>query len=449
MITINLINEHQTVIPPLSPFEKMIHTLQKTEHHIISLIVLSSEEIQALNHQYRNKNKPTNVLSFPFQAPPHIPSEMYEDLGDIFICPKIIQTEADEQKKSFSDHFYHICLHGLLHLLKYDHMEEEEAAIMENLEIKLLKTIHINNPYDHTTNTNSNSKGRNIIMGNDNNANGGQHNLHHSLSWLEKITKNFTLPASEADLLSLINAMHKRNTIDDDLKTMLIGVLNLANLHVRDIMIPRTQMVMVEQTLSCDELSKFVANSEHTRLPIYNHEKDEVIGILHAKDLLQLHYDKGNTSLTDIMRDVTFIPDSKRLDQLLQDFRNSQSHMAIVVDEYGAISGLITIEDILEEIVGDIEDEFDRKINHIAQDPKDPNSFIVNAITELDDFNDYFDTTYDHNDIDTIGGLVMQYLEHVPEEGEFITLDGLCLTVFKADKRRILQLKVTRDNTDV
>jgi magnesium and cobalt transporter len=270
----------------------------------------------------------------------------------------------------------------------------------------------------------------------------------HSRSWIEKIAQNILTPHSHEDLLDIINDAAKKQVIDDESKEMISGVLNISTMHVRDIMVPRSQMVTLSINMTPDELISETVSSSHTRVPVFNDTRDDIVGILHAKDMLKLlHASTGQETpiINEILRPATFVPESKRLDSLLKEFKSSHNHLAIVVDEYGSISGLITIEDILEEIVGNIEDEFDEE-EHRIQKVSD-SEFHVEAITELDEFNDYFDSGFNNIEIDTIGGLILQSIEHLPEPGETITLGNFTFTVLNADKRKINTLCVTLNET--
>ncbi|MFZ9036179.1 MAG: HlyC/CorC family transporter [Francisellaceae bacterium] len=268
-----------------------------------------------------------------------------------------------------------------------------------------------------------------------------------SHSWLEKIAANILMPHNKEDFLSLVDLAVKKGTIEPQARDMIQGVMEVSETQVRDIMIPRTQMVTLNIEMSQQEILNGVVSSAHTRLPVFNEERDDIIGILHAKDMLQFFhlstpFDKN--TFIKALRPAVFVPESKKLDALLRDFKSGHNHLAIVVDEYGAIAGLITIEDILEEIVGDIEDEFDEIHTMITR--LDDNLYQVNALTEIEEFNDYFDCYIDDSEADTIGGLIVNALEHVPGSGETIDLEGFTFSVTQADRRRVLSLEVSRIN---
>ena len=233
-------------------------------------------------------------------------------------------------------------------------------------------------------------------------------------------------------------------------KQMLSGVLEVAETQVRDVMIPRSQMVVIENEQSLDEMLAVIIGSGHSRFPVIGEDRDEVLGILLAKDLLKFFGDTSEKSLKidDYLRPVSVIPESKRLNALLKEFRDSHNHMAIVVDEYGGVSGLLTIEDVLEEIVGEIDDEHDREEAKYIQPDKDADGkpcFAVRALTRIEDFNDYFGCELtEEEDYDTIGGLVMHELGRLPRLGEKLRYGGFEFRVTRADRRRIDLLLVIR-----
>lgn len=238
-------------------------------------------------------------------------------------------------------------------------------------------------------------------------------------------------------------------------KDMLTGVLDVAETQVRDVMIPRSQMVVIEQDHSLEQMMSVILGSGHSRFPVIGEDRDEILGILLAKDLLKFFGDAGNRELNidDYLRPVSVIPESKRLNALLKEFRDSHSHMAIVVDEYGGVSGLLTIEDVLEEIVGEIDDEHDPEEVEFILPDKDIDGrpcFAVRALTRIEDFNEYFGCDLsEEEDFDTIGGLVMHELGRLPRLGEKLRYDGFEFRVTRADRRRIDTLQVVRLVQDV
>jgi magnesium and cobalt transporter len=250
-------------------------------------------------------------------------------------------------------------------------------------------------------------------------------------------------PKNQSELLEVIDDAKQRQIIDHKTKEMIKGVLDVSNLRVRDIMIPRSQMVTLCLHQSVDEILPQIIESTHSRFPVITEDKDHIVGLLLAKDLLKFGFSQqaDDFKIEDILREAVVVPESKRLDTLLKEFRCQRYHMAIVVDEYGGVSGLVTIEDILEVIVGEIEDEFDdidaEEIRQIGK-----KTYTVNALTSIDDFNNYFATDYNTEEQDTIGGLLIHELGHLPGRGESINIGEYKFKVTNADSRRLIQLQV-------
>ena len=238
--------------------------------------------------------------------------------------------------------------------------------------------------------------------------------------------------------------------LDPDEKSMLTGVLEVSETQVRDVMVPRSQMVVIDVNQSLEEMLEVIVDSGHSRFPVIGEDRDEVLGVLLAKDLLRY---LGNVNVEDVpvrrlLRTASVIPESKRLNALLKEFRDSHNHMAIVVDEYGGVAGLLTIEDVLEEIVGEIDDEHDpEEADFIRPDGEKDGlpTYAVRALTRIEDFNEYFESALSDEDYDTVGGLVMHQLGRLPRRGEKLHFDGFRFAVVKADKRRIDLLQVQRD----
>jgi magnesium and cobalt transporter len=251
-------------------------------------------------------------------------------------------------------------------------------------------------------------------------------------------------PDSRDDLIDLLEQRWSSVLEKQELR-MLRGVLQVSQMQVREVMIPRSQMVVLERDASSDELLRTIVECGHSRFPVIGEDRDEVVGILLAKDVLKFIVDSPGEKLdlTSFLRPTTFIPESKRLDTLLQEFRSSRNHMAIVVDEYGGISGLLTIEDVLEEIVGEIDDEHDPE--EAEQIQEQGNHWNVMALARIDEFNEYFSSSLDDEDYETIGGLVMRGFGRLPRRGESISVGGFCFKVIQADRRRIHRLEVTRE----
>ncbi len=244
--------------------------------------------------------------------------------------------------------------------------------------------------------------------------------------------------------------LQQAESVDREEQEMLSGVLEVAETQVREVMIPRSQMVVIERDQSLNEMLTVIIDSGHSRFPVIGEDRDEVLGILLAKDLLKFFGDASETELEidKFLRPVSVIPESKRLNALLKEFRDSHNHMAIVVDEYGGVSGLLTIEDVLEEIVGEIDDEHDPEEAEFIQPDVDADGrpcFVVRALTRIEDFNDYFDCDLaDDDDYETIGGLVMHELGRLPRLDESLEFGGFQFRVTKADRRRIDVLQVIR-----
>jgi len=250
-------------------------------------------------------------------------------------------------------------------------------------------------------------------------------------------------PKSQDELLDVIDSAKDRQVIDQKTKEMIKGVIDVSKLRVRDIMIPRSQMVTLGLSQPVEELLPEIINSAHSRFPVITEDKDHIVGLLLAKDLLQYGFSSNpdDFKIDDILREAVVVPESKRLDTLLKEFRSQRYHMAIVVDEYGGVSGLVTIEDILEVIVGEIEDEFDyEEEDEIRKIGK--RSYAVSALTTLADFNEFFETEYNPEIQDTIGGYILHELGHLPSRGEKITIGEHKFKVTHADNRRLIQLQV-------
>ncbi|MHB1143244.1 MAG: HlyC/CorC family transporter [Sulfuricaulis sp.] len=253
-------------------------------------------------------------------------------------------------------------------------------------------------------------------------------------------------PASREDLVQLLRDAAGRDLIDRDSLDMIEGVLQVSEMKVRDIMVPRSQMDVVDRNSRPEDYLPMVIESGHSRFPMVDADKDKVIGILLAKDLLRyLFLDKkkrAQFNVHDMLRPAVFVPESKRLNVLLREFRTSRNHMAIVVDEYGGVAGLVTIEDVLEQIVGEISDEYDIDDDVMIM-PRDGGEYVVKALVTLADFNSRLNAHLSHEEIETIGGLVMNRLGHVPRRGEKVEIDNLRFEILRADSRRVYLLKVT------
>lgn len=270
----------------------------------------------------------------------------------------------------------------------------------------------------------------------------------HKSSWLTEL-KNLLLlrPHSEEELLNVLQTASEENLLDAGTLKMMQGVLAISKMQVKDIMIPRPQMASLQRNQPPHEMLKTIIIAAHSRFPVLGDNQDDVIGILIVKDFLKAYAEQNEKPLdiNNILRPAFFVPESKRLDSLLNEFKSSRNHLAIVVDEYGGISGLATIEDILEEIVGDIEDEFDTiEENKII--PLADHHYQAHALAHLDEINEVLGTRFDDHEgeVDTIGGLVTIMLGHVPVLGDTVTLDDWQIKVTKANERRVLQVELQR-----
>ncbi|HEV7800075.1 MAG TPA: transporter associated domain-containing protein, partial [Burkholderiales bacterium] len=249
-------------------------------------------------------------------------------------------------------------------------------------------------------------------------------------------------PEDREQLIELLHSSHERNLLDADALSMIEGVLQVSELHARDIMIPRSQMDVIDIAESPDNFVPFVIQTAHSRFPVTSGNKDDIIGVLLAKDLLRYYAGEEEFNVREMLRPAVFIPESKPLNVLLKEFRKNRNHIAIVVDEYGGVSGLITIEDVIEQIVGDIEDEydFDETEDNILVDRS--GRYRVKAVTEIGDFNNHFNTNFSDEDYDTVGGLVVARFGRLPKRGESIAIDGYNFQVLRADSRKVHSLLV-------
>jgi len=265
--------------------------------------------------------------------------------------------------------------------------------------------------------------------------------------WLDRLVETFaSSPRDRDQLIELLRAARERELLDTEALSMIEGVMQVSEMQVRDIMIPRASMDVVQRDDSLEDIVSIVTQSGHSRFPVIDDSRDSVVGVLLAKDLLRYRSSEEaeNFEIQDILRPAIFVPESKRLNVLLREFRNSQNHLAMVVDEYGGMAGLVTIEDVLEQIVGDIDDEhdFDEEAYNILR--QSDNRFTIKALTPVEEFNEYFNTEYGDGDYDTVGGLVMQAFGHLPKREESIRIDDFEFRVLHVNNRRIglLELRV-------
>jgi magnesium and cobalt transporter len=262
--------------------------------------------------------------------------------------------------------------------------------------------------------------------------------------WIRRITDSLSgEPRDLAELEETLEGARDRGIIDTDALEMLEGVLETAELQVRDVMVPRSQMVVVERDAPPEEILPIVIESGHSRFPVIGDDRDKIVGVLLAKDLLSYFSEGGQDDfdIKECLRPALFIPESKRLNVLLKEFRANHNHMAFVVDEYGGVAGLVTIEDVLEQIVGDIDDEYD--VDDDLDIRKEAvRQFAVKAQTPIEDFNTYFGTEFSDEEFDTIGGLAMSHLGRLPRRGEAFSFGGMDFKVLRGDRRKLDLLRI-------
>ena len=266
----------------------------------------------------------------------------------------------------------------------------------------------------------------------------------HKPSLLERISHWLMRePEDREQLIELLHGAYENNLMDADALAMIEGVLQVSEMRVGEIMIPRAQMDVIDINDAPEAFIPFVIETAHSRFPVIDKDRDDVIGILLAKDLLR-HYAESDSDIRGMLRPAVFIPESKRLNVLLKEFRSNRNHIAIVVDEYGGVAGLVTIEDVLEQIVGDIEDEydFDETEDNIIREKEDV--FRVKAGTEIADFNEALGAKFSDEEFDTVGGLVVSRFGHLPKRGESVRFDGFQFSILRADSRRLHAVRVTR-----
>ncbi len=264
-------------------------------------------------------------------------------------------------------------------------------------------------------------------------------------NWLERIGQLFSSePKDKGELLGVLKEAHQRELLDRDAVGMIEGVMDVSEMQVRDIMIPRSQMEVIERESSLAQFLPIIIESAHSRFPVIGENKDEVLGILLAKDLLPYaaEGEGGDFNIRDLLRPAMVVPESKRLNVMLKEFQASRNHMAIVVDEYGGVAGLVTIEDVIEQIVGEIEDEYDIDDEESYILPAAAGHHSVRALTPIEDFNDHFKCALSDEEFDTVGGLVLAAFGRMPKRGEQVDIEGFRFTVQRADNRRVHLLDV-------
>jgi magnesium and cobalt transporter len=279
-----------------------------------------------------------------------------------------------------------------------------------------------------------------------------QKEQEHEKTWINKILHSLSRePKDQLQLVEILQQAKDNNLLNSDALKMIQGVLQVSDLQVKEVMVPRPKMVVVEADMTLEQALPIIIESGHSRFPVIAENRDEISGILLAKDLLNPLTTQKNTShqVKNFIRKAIFIPENKKLDILLNEFRLQRYHIAMIVDEYGTVSGLVTIENLLEQIVGKIEDEFDaqdetesiKKIKH--------NEYLIDALTPIAKFNKYFLTNYETDLFDTIGGMVLHKFSHIPKQGEIVTIDKFTIQIVKTHSRRIQQLRVTKQDNKV
>lgn len=264
-------------------------------------------------------------------------------------------------------------------------------------------------------------------------------------SWFNRLTQAFAHePKNRKELLEVLREAHQNKLLDSEALAIVEGAIQVADLQVRDIMVPRSQMMSIKANQTPKEFLPSIIEAAHSRYPVVGESLDDVVGILLAKDLLPLILsgEQPNFNIKDLLRPATFVPESKRLNVLLREFRANHNHMAVVIDEYGGVAGLVTIEDVLEQIVGDIEDEHDVEEDSYVK-PLPSGDFLVKALTPIESFNEAFDTEFSDDEFDTVGGLVMSSFGHLPKRNEVTQIGEFRFRVLNADSRRIHLLRLS------
>lgn len=264
-------------------------------------------------------------------------------------------------------------------------------------------------------------------------------------SWLDKLAHAFAQePKNRQDLFQLLREANRNKLMDDDALAIVEGAIEISELKVRDIMIPRSQMVSIQVDQTPEQFLPAIIEAAHSRYPVFGENNDEILGILLAKDLLPLILNRpADFNLRQILRPCNFVPESKRLNVLLKEFRANHNHMAVVIDEYGGVDGLVTIEDVLEQIVGDIEDEHDVEDDTLIRSVPS-GDHIVKALTPVEDFNEFFKSEFSEDEYDTIGGVVLSAFGHLPKRNEVIEIDNWRFRVANSDSRRLHLLRVSK-----
>ncbi len=271
-------------------------------------------------------------------------------------------------------------------------------------------------------------------------------------TWRKKV-RDFLLkirePEDRDELVGVLHSSYEKNLMDTEALSMIEGVLQVSDMQAGDIMVPRVQMGVMNITDPIKKIIAYAIETAHSRFPVIGEDKDDVVGILLAKDLLRYYQNSDKFDLKKTLRPAVFIPESKRLNVLLEEFRKNRNHLAIVVDEYGGVAGLVTIEDVLEQIVGDIEDEFDLDETEANIILESNGKYRVKAQTDLTDINQQLETNFSAEDFDTVGGLVLTHVGRLPKSGETFQIAGLEITILRADSRKIQLLMIEKKKMDV
>jgi len=268
-------------------------------------------------------------------------------------------------------------------------------------------------------------------------------------SFIERLTSLLLRePEDREQLITLLHSAYERNLLDAEALAMMEGVIQVSERQVREIMLPRSQMDVIDISEPPEQFIPFVIETAHSRFPVIDGNRDNIIGILLAKDLLR-YYAGDGFEVRDMLRPAVFVPESKRLNVLLRDFRSNRNHIALVVDEYGGVCGMVTIEDVLEQIVGEIADEYDFDEDEDNIIPVGKGSWRIKAATEIEDFNAALGSDFSDEDYDTVGGLVLKAAGQLPKRGERFTIEDMIFTVLRVDSRRLYSLLVERKPEEV
>ena len=376
--------------------------------------------IRGLNRDWRGRDKPTNVLSFPLGEPVPVGDPALPWLiGDIVMSFDTVVAEAERDGKPLDHHVAHLAIHATLHLIGHDHEDEAEAEAMEAAEVKLLAGLGIPDPYQRVR------RGRSLMA---------------------NLRSLFRGPASPARSLPPLDRGSGRASEQSHERKLIENILEIRDQPISELMVPRADIVAVETDTERDALLRLLVDRSHSRLPVYRDTLDDVIGIVHIKDVLASIARGADFALPDIVRPVSIVAPSMRVLDLLLDMRKTRQHMALVVDEFGGIDGLITIEDLVEGIVGEITDEHDRAVSPSMVEKAD-GSLLADARVPIEDFEERVGPVLEQDErdeVDTLGGLVFSLAGRVPSRGELLThpSSGLEFEIIDADPRRIKRIRV-------